>query len=129
MYEVYYNALTDKGSVSIGQFPRLYHALTGKITADLSTTDNNHRYQLFHLNCRVYRAAHKHNIKGVPNDLRQFAFHTAPAALSRQTDNYASIVGTLADTLRDVASHRDGLEFLIERIENEPSWLRWLWVS
>jgi tetratricopeptide (TPR) repeat protein len=48
-----------------------------------------------------------------------------PEALKRQTNNYAYIVSNVASTLHDVAGPRDGLAFLVERIEQEPRWLRY----
>ena len=58
-------------------------------------------------------------------DLRSFAFKRIPEALKRQTNNYQYVISTVASTLHDVASARDGLAFLIERIEKEPRWLRY----
>ena len=59
------------------------------------------------------------------DDLRAFAFKRLPEVLKRQTNNYQSMVGRVADTLHDLAGARDGLAFLVERIEAEPAWLRY----
>ncbi|MEK6248884.1 MAG: hypothetical protein N2C12_11945, partial [Planctomycetales bacterium] len=95
------------------------------IRNDLATTDNNHRYNLFQLICSVYRTANAKKIGRTASDLKRFAFEEAPQRLQQQTNNYSHIVGQLADTLHDVASPRDGLAFLIDRIQNEPAWLRY----
>ncbi len=125
LYDVYHDALNDKGAVSIGRFPGLFGVLTEKIADDLTTRDNNHRYQLFHRICQVYRTAHGHKINGVAANLRKFAFDTAPGHLANQTDNYSNVVSEIGSTVHDVAGPRDGLAFLIERIEAEPAWLRY----
>ena len=64
-------------------------------------------------------------LDGVAADLRALAFERLPKVLPRQTNNYQSIVGQVAETLHAVASPRDGLAFLIERLESEPNWLRY----
>ncbi|MHC4181230.1 MAG: tetratricopeptide repeat protein, partial [Planctomycetota bacterium] len=54
-----------------------------------------------------------------------FAFKRLPEVLERQTNNYQSIVGRVADTVHNLAGARDGVAFLVERIEGEPSWFRY----
>ena len=51
--------------------------------------------------------------------MRAFAFKRLPQVLKRQTNNYQNVVSNVAYTVHDVAGPRDGLAFLIERIENE----------
>ena len=48
-----------------------------------------------------------------------------PPFLKQQTNNYESLVGTLAHTVHDLAGARDGLTFLVNQIEAEPRWLRY----
>src|SRR4029453_4847298 len=57
--------------------------------------------------------------------LVSFAAKVIPPLLKRQTSNYPSVVNQVAGTLHDVIGVRAGLEFLIGRIENEPSWFRY----
>ena len=58
------------------------------------------------------------------DDLRHFAFSRLPEVLKRQTNNYTSMVSETANALHEIAGPRDGLAFLIRRIETEPGWFR-----
>ena len=58
------------------------------------------------------------------DDLRHFAFHRLPEVLKRQTNNYTSMVSDTANALHDIAGPRDGLAFLVARIDAEPDWFR-----
>jgi tetratricopeptide (TPR) repeat protein len=93
--------------------------------ADLAETDQNFWYNLASRLCSLYRTGADKKIAGVKGDLHRFAFENIPEMLKRQTTNYQSVVSTVKSTLRDLAGPREALAFLIERIENEPSWFRW----
>jgi len=124
-YRLYHNAIADGGDVSLGSGATLYKAVERKLIGELGTPDHNHRAQLLNWLCSIYRAAHNKKFPGVVEDLRAFAFKKVPEVLKRQTTNYSSLVSQVAHTLHDLAGPRDGLAFLIERIEQEPGWLRY----
>ena len=58
------------------------------------------------------------------DDLRHFAFSRLPEVLKRQTNNYTAMVSRTANALHEIAGARDGLAFLVRRIETEPGWFR-----
>jgi len=124
LYQLYNGALRNGGDTSLGSGQTLYRAATTQLIDDLDTDDHNHRYNLVNQLCNIYRTAKDMKMTGVVDDLRQFAFKRLPDVLGMQTNNYQSTVNQVAHTLRDLAGPRDGLELLIERIENEPSWFR-----
>jgi len=124
LYQLYNSALGAGGDTSLGSGQTLYRAATSQLIDDLDTDDHNHRYNLINQLCNIYRTAKDKKLAGVVDDLRQFAFKRLPGVLGMQTNNYQSIVSQVAQTLRSLAGPRDGLELLIERIENEPSWFR-----
>ena len=124
LYRLYKEAIEHDGDVSLGSGQTLYQAATGQLQQEMDTDDHNHRHQLVNQLCSIYRTAKPKNLKGVIEDLRAFAFQRLPDVLKRQTNNYQSLVNQVAHTLHDVAGSRHGLEFLIERIEHEPSWFR-----
>ena len=125
LYQLYEDAIRHQGDVSLGSGPALYATLHHRIQDELDTPDQNHRAALLSRLCTVYRTAHDVKLDGVAADLRTFAFERLPKVLPRQTNNYQSIVGQVAETLCVVSSPRDGLTLFIERLENEPSWLRY----
>ncbi|MHC4400407.1 MAG: VIT domain-containing protein [Planctomycetota bacterium] len=125
LYELYEHAVRHDGDVSLGRGVDLLRAVERKIQNDLNTDDHGHRYNLIRRLCTVYRAGHDKKLAGVVDGLKAFAFERLPEVLPRQTNNYDSVVRTVADTLHDLAGPREGLAFLVERIENEPVWLRY----
>src|SRR5258708_4044899 len=124
LYHCYHHALQTGGEVSLGKDLVLYQSLERKLRGELTTRDHNHRWNLISLLCQVYRTAHGKKLKPVAHDLKAFAFKQLPEILKQQTNNYTTVVSTVASTVHDVASPRDGIAFLLERIENEPGWLR-----
>ncbi len=126
LYQLYESAIGRGGEVSLGSGMELYRAVEKKIRQDLDTPDQNHRYNLVTRLCSIYRTAHVRYRPGeeVAADARRFAFDRVPGVLKRQTTNYTSIVAETASMLYGVAGVRDGLAFLIRRIETEPRWFR-----
>jgi len=130
LYRLYEDAIRNGGDVSLGSGQALYEAVHRKLQAELDTPDDNHRFQLLTRLLGIYRTAHERKpagvapFSGVEGDLRQFAFQRLPQVLKRQTNHYQDMVGNTAQTLHDLISAREGLAFLVERIESEPRWFR-----
>jgi predicted Zn-dependent protease len=125
LYELYQRAIRDDGEVSLGKGQKLYQAVEKQLIGEMETGDSNYRYQLISRLLDIYSTAHQKKIGGVADDLRAFAFGRSPAILNREINNRQSLVGSIASRLRDIAGPRDGLRYLIERIEQEPRWLRY----
>ncbi|MGE5193141.1 MAG: tetratricopeptide repeat protein, partial [Deltaproteobacteria bacterium] len=125
LYNVYYEALSNGGEVSLGTGKTLYKAYERALLKDLDTRDHNHRYNLVNQLCALYRLADGKKLPGARDDLMSFAAKVVPEVLKQQTSNYTSVVNQVAVTLHDVAGGRAGLAFLIERVENEPGWFRY----
>jgi Flp pilus assembly protein TadD len=124
---LYYHALQNEGEVSLGKEHKLYLALIAKMQKDITAdTDQNHRYELMYALRQVYVTANGLKIPGVADDLRKYAFEIAPPIIKEQTINHESVVSGLAQTLRDVAGPRDAVVFLLNEIEVEPKWLRYM---
>ncbi|MFW6124499.1 MAG: VIT domain-containing protein [Pirellulales bacterium] len=124
LYQLYDSAIGHEGTVSLGTGRTLYAAVERQLRAELDTDDHNHRYQLVNRLCNIYRTAKRGDLEGVGDDVTAFAFKQLPEVLAGQTNQYQSIVGTVSETLREVAEVRTALGFLIERIEQEPAWFR-----
>jgi tetratricopeptide (TPR) repeat protein len=122
--ELYTHALQNNGDVSLGKGATLYKALERKIFADLAAPDQNHRYNLLRELTGVYRTGHTLKIAGVMDDLKAFAFKRLAPVLKEQITNYDAIVSDVAETLHQVAGARDAIAFLLDRVEDEPGWLR-----
>jgi len=124
--DLYHQALANEGDVSLGKGAVLYKALTAKLLAELVVDSNQyHRSHLLTLICRVYRTAHKQQIPNVTEDLIAFAFKQLPPMLKDQSNTYEHVVQEVAMTVHDLAGARDAIEFLLDRVENEPDWVRY----
>jgi tetratricopeptide (TPR) repeat protein len=126
LYQLYDAALGNDGEASPGRGIDLYRAVEKALRSELSTHDENHRYNLLNRLLAIYRTVGR-GIPGgqpVPADLRHFAFDELPDLLKGQTNYYTSMVSQMASALHDLAGPRDGIDFLIRRVETEPSWFR-----
>ena len=124
LYELYDNAIRNGGDVSLGNGVTLYSATERKIQTEMNTDDDNHRSALINRLCSIYNGAFEKKLPGVIDDLKTFALKRLPEILRRQTNNYQSSVNQVADTLHNVAGAREGLAFLIDRVEHEPEWFK-----
>jgi tetratricopeptide (TPR) repeat protein len=125
LYELYQKAIAADGETALGKGQALYRAVEQKLRADIATPDQHHRYALLERLRSVYVVAHAAKLRGVADDLREFAMKHLGDSLRRQTVNYQAIVTQFAQTLNDIAGPRDAVAFLIDRIEREPAWLRY----
>ncbi len=75
---------------------------------------------------RFFVIAHKKGFSNKPKEeLKDFAYRILPRELQRfqyRQGNY--VVGSIVNNLKDVHGYREGLEFMVTRLENEPRWLR-----
>jgi predicted Zn-dependent protease len=132
LYQLYDGAIGNDGEVSLGRGIALYRAVEKQLRKDLATPDQNHRYNLVTRLNAIYRTANNKKLPSpsgrgvylVADDLRDFAFRQLPELLKQQSNNYTSMVSDTANALHDVAAPRDGLDFLVRRIGNEPGWFR-----
>jgi Flp pilus assembly protein TadD len=122
--QLYYNALANDGEVSFGAGARLYQAFEKKLRSELGENDPNHRYNLFTQLCNLYRLARDKHIAAYAGDLRQLAFKELAGHLKGESNNYDSIISSVAQTVHDLLSPRDAIAFILDRIETEPAWLR-----
>lgn len=125
LYQLHHHALQTGGADSLGTGATLFKALERQLLSDLGTDDSDHRYQVINVLCGVYRTAHEKKLPGVQEGLKAFAFEHLPNALARQTTNYESAVRVVAQTVHDLAGPREGVAFLVARLEGEPAWLRY----
>ncbi len=115
--ELYRRAVDDGGDVSLGRGEALYKALEKKLFVDLATPDQNQRYALLQQLVRVYRTAHAKKFAGVPAALKASAFEKLAPILNEQTIGVQDIELEVAGAVRDLIGPREGIAFLLDRIE------------
>jgi tetratricopeptide (TPR) repeat protein len=124
LYQLYHNTLSSDGEVSLGSGLQLYQAVERKLRAELSTPDQEQRRQLIEQLCGLYSTAHSKKLDGAQEDLRTFAFKQLPEVLKQQSNPNQNIVSNVAQTTHNLLGPRDGIHFLLDRIEHEPTWFR-----
>lgn len=124
LFEHYHAALSNNGEVSLGKGAVLYKSFEQKLRIAADSPDAQHHYAMLGLLTRVYRTAHSQKISGFADDLRNFAFKLLPELLKKHPTYYDSIVQTTSSTVHDLLGAKEGIAFLLDRIENEPTWLR-----
>jgi len=124
LFNLYHSALSNNGDVSIGKGAKLYKALEQKLRVAADTPDAQHHYQVLDLLIRVYRTAHSLKFTEFADDLRNFGFKLLPELLKKHPTYYDSIVQTTSQAMRDLIGPKEGIAFLLDRMENEPTWLR-----
>jgi len=122
--ELYHRTLISDNEVSLGKGEVLYHALEKRLILECGTSDSNQRYLLINLLCAVYRTAKSKSFDNVAVDVKAFANKVLPPLLKTQTTNYENVVGEVSRIVHDVANATEGIAFLLDRIADEPSWLR-----
>ncbi len=133
LYGLYEKALAANAEVSLGRGEELYRVVEKKIQLEMVSSDEGRRQSLVTILCSIYRTAHKQHIRSVVEDIHCFAFDRFPTLLKWRNSNSFQVVNEVALALHDCAGPRDGLRFLIERIEAMPPALQfsgqypWIW--
>ncbi|AWM39466.1 Vault protein inter-alpha-trypsin [Gemmata obscuriglobus] len=125
LFDLYQTALSNRGTVSLGEGATLYRALEAKLLAELTEADQNHRSGTIGRLMQLYRTAHNLQIDQASDDLRTSAFTRLPKLLREQVTNHYSTLGSIAGTLGDVIGPREALRFVLDRADEEPEWARY----
>ncbi len=125
LFALYQRAVDHGGTVSLGTGEGLYKAVLAKMELELDTPDHGHRATVVRQLCDLFRVAHGKHLPGVAADLDQFSKTLLPGVLLRQTNEYSTLVSTVAETIRAISGAVAAMEFVVTRIEQEPRWFAW----
>jgi tetratricopeptide (TPR) repeat protein len=127
LYQHYVRALSARAEVSLGKGEALYRAVHAKLLAELGRrADEGQMVGLVNILSQLWHEAH-HNLKygSVREDVRRFAFEQLAGVLAlyqyRQGQN---AVSNVVQRVAEVLGPRAAVEFLVDRAEKEPAWLR-----
>lgn len=130
LLDLYKWAFEHKVETTLGKGKKLYHAINREIMTELGKPGPaKHLSNLVDSYCSFADIAKKYEIKDVASNIRSFASEIIPDVLRRLSrnqnlDSYQHTVGIVAETLYDLASSREGLEFLLDWGEKEPARFR-----
>ena len=122
--ELYRRAIDDGGDVSLGRGEALYKALEKKLFVDLASPDQNQRYAVLHQLVRVYRIAQAKKFFVVAADLKASAFQKLTPIFNEQTIGADEIAFEIAGAVRDLIGPREGIAFLLDRIQADGDSMR-----
>lgn len=123
-YQLYQRALETRGETSLGSGRTLYRALHQRLQNELETTNPNQWFAMLERLMSVYRMVDPKDFPEVVDDVRTFAFKRFPELFEQQVYHHENIAGQLAQLVKDRLGPRDGIAFLLDRIDGEPKWWR-----
>jgi predicted Zn-dependent protease len=124
LLQLYVTTIRNKAEVSLGSGEALYRAAYGKMISELESADQNHRNAVVGIVCGLFGSTHDAGI--TQTDLRDFAFRIYPAVLEKQTDPNSrnGEIAQVAGAVRAYLGALAAVEFLVERLEGEPEWMK-----
>ena len=120
---VHAHALQSGGVTSLGKGTILYAALHHRLLKELTEQPPRHHSLLVSTLTQFFYTARDRRLGNAAGDLLSFVRDHLPAVLETRTNDYQSIIGVVADCLRGLINAREGLAFLVGRMETEPAWL------
>ncbi|MDT8389661.1 MAG: VIT domain-containing protein [Lentisphaeria bacterium] len=124
LYRTYNGSIRHKGTTSLGSGKEQYTAACGQLVAELlSEKDHNHTQNLVRIQCDIFRGARDVKIGSVAEDIVRFAMEYFPemaVPAQQYIYQYHNMVGQLAETVKDLASPKAGIAFLLAVAEKEP---------
>lgn len=126
---VYNQAFEHDAAVSIGSgrsnlFLPIYKLVLKQIDESL---DEHERQALVSQVGTTFDIGHRHKVPTVAETVRSFAFDVMPAVLKRQTSQYRNTVTAPVRYLTEIAGPKDGLRYVVERMEQYPQRLEISW--
>ena len=112
-------AYRNEARISLGEGTELYRNLLDSLLAEAEQLDQQYRYNVMQNILQVFNSNNR-NKKDSKEDLRKYAFEQFPALVAEIDDNYGSAIDQVANLVHRDLGPREGIEFLIERLENYP---------
>ncbi len=117
LYRTYSGAIRRLGTTSLGSGDEQYQDACKQLAAEwLSEPDYNHGTQLATIQCEIFRSAREAKIETVAADVVRFAMDYFPEMAmpgQQYIHQYHGTVGTVAETVKDLASPKAGIAFLL----------------
>ena len=125
LLECYMNAYHNGGRVTFGSGDDLYQNLLKYLLQESESPRDNYRYQTMSNILTLFR--HKHRANSYEEDVRKYAFEQFPRLIRPRDSNYRGQIINTAEAVRALIGDRNGLAFLIERLENYPARFEQTW--
>ena len=107
--------------ISLGEGKELYRNLLDSLLAEAELLDQRYRYAVMQNIVSVFQKSDRRDQKTYKEDLRKYAFDQFPKLVAEIDDSYTSAIDQVARLVHDHLSATDGIEFLVERLENYPA--------
>ena len=106
--------------ISLGEGPELYRNLLDSLLAEANLLDQTYRFDVMQDILSMFKSKHRVK-KTYKADLRKYAFEQFPELVTAIDNNYGTAIERVAKLVHDELGPRDGVAFLIERLENYPA--------
>ena len=113
-------AYRHKARISLGEGSELYRNLLDSLLAEAELFDQQYRYTVMENILDVLRS-NRRDKKTYKEDLRKYAFEQFPELVAEIDSNYGNAIDRVANLVYKELGPRDGVAFLIERLENYPA--------
>ena len=125
LWQLYNDALDHDGEVSLGKREILFQALLASGLAKIeAATNENSRQDYTNRLVNTLSIAYRHNLMGVKEVVRKFAFETMPVILKRQESQYRNTVSLPISIVRQALGEQIEMRYIIERMEQWPQHLQ-----
>lgn len=124
--QCYMDAYSRGGQVAFGSGGDLYRKLLTHLLTESESPRDTYRYQVMSHILTLFRDK-QHRDSGYSDDVKKYAFEQFPKRIRPQDSNYRSQITNTANAIHELIGPRNGLAFLIERLENYPARLEHTW--
>ena len=114
------NAYRAGARISLGEGPELYRNLLDSLLAEANLLDQRYRFDVMQDILLMFKSKHRVK-KTYKADLRKYAFDQFPKLVAAIDSNYGTAIDRVAKLVHDELGPREGVAFLIERLENYPA--------
>ena len=116
-----YSAYSSGASVSLGQGTELYRNLLDSFLEEAEQLNEDYCYSVLEHIASMFKRENRRDEQTFKADLKKYAFQQFPELVKRIDNNYSNAINTLDDIVHDELGVREGIRFLVERLENYPA--------
>ncbi|MEZ5989724.1 MAG: VIT domain-containing protein [Planctomycetota bacterium] len=115
-------ALAGFGDTTLGRGEALYDAARAALLEGMWSFGAGYVQSRMQLFCNLHLTAHKARIRKAAKQFEEFAYGSFTTMLDRCPPNAPWLGQLIGNTVKQLSGARQGLDFLVTRIEHEPTW-------
>ena len=116
-----YSAYSEGASISLGQGTELYRNLLDSFLKEAELLNEDYCYSVLEHIASMFKLKGRRDEQTLKADLQKYAFQQFPELIKRIGNNYSNAIDRLADIVHKEYGPKEGVRFLVERLENYPA--------